>query len=71
MNPSAVNPPPEPTPAPAARPVLTEMKYSFAELVRELQEDRNAGTLDSELLSQSEIVQAFAARKGKREQRTD
>ncbi len=57
---------PHPASPPLTRPTMTEVKYWYAELARELEMDRSVGAISSEHLSQTDIAKAFSARKGAR-----
>jgi hypothetical protein len=57
---------PEQEPAPAAAPVLAEVRYSLPDLLRELKSERASSTFGMERLDQHEIGKLFKTRKTRR-----
>jgi len=55
-----VKTPPASTPAPAATPGLTEVRYPLPELLRELAQERSSQAFAMEKLGQAEIGKLFS-----------
>jgi hypothetical protein len=60
---------PEPSGHPARSPELSEVRYSLPELLREIEEERNAPAYAGEKLDQVEIAKLFQKNRPRRANR--
>ena len=58
-----MTPGPSPAPAPEGRPQVSEVRYSLAELLREIEVERRESSFSMETLDQVEIQKMFANRR--------
>jgi hypothetical protein len=58
-----MTPSPSPAPAPEGRPQVGEVRYSLAELLREIEVERRESSFSMETLDQVEIQKMFANRR--------
>jgi hypothetical protein len=54
---------PDPDPAPAPPPQIAEVRYSLAEMLREIEVERRESSFSMETLDQVEIQKMFANRR--------
>jgi hypothetical protein len=54
---------PDPAPAPAPRPQISEVRYSLAEMLREIEVERRESSFSMETLDQVEIQKMFSSRR--------
>ncbi len=54
---------PDPVPPPAPRPQIGEVRYSLAEMLREIEVERRESSFAMETLDQVEIQKMFATRR--------
>lgn len=54
---------PDPGPAPVKRPLISEVRYSLAEMLREIEVERRESSFAMETLDQVEIQKMFANRR--------
>jgi hypothetical protein len=54
---------PDPAPAPAPRPQISEVRYSLAEMLREIEVERKESSFSMETLDQVEIQKMFSSRR--------